>query len=167
MIKNYSPKPVAPAGAIAGTALFGAIVGGTAAAAKGIRQVKEGESTKEQVAAAVAREAGTTAMAAGAATAVVGTLGLGFFLSTLGVVAVATGTKYALDSLFRPGGTLAPASATHQVQAKTASKKNTAKKTATKKTTAKRKSAKKSATTKTAPQKKTEANATPDTTKKQ
>ncbi len=152
-------------GVTMGTALFGAIVGGTAAAAKGIRQVKDGSATKEEVAVNVAREAGTTAVAAGAAAAVVGALGFGPILSTLGIAAVATGTKYAMDSLVAPK---TPATATAgkkhapltPAPKKTAAQKTAPKKAAAKKTTAKKTAAKKTTTKKAAPKKTAKPKAT-------
>lgn len=82
-----------------GSALFGAIIGGTSAAAKAIRKVNNGEAGRDEAVMDVAREAGTTAVAAGTAGAVVGTLNIGPILSALGIIAVATGTKYAMDSI--------------------------------------------------------------------
>jgi len=96
---NTSMKSSPVLGTALGAAVFGAVIGGTAAAAKGLREVKAGQATSRDVATGVAREAGSTAVAVGAATAVVGALSLGPFLSTLGIAAVATGTKYAMDSL--------------------------------------------------------------------
>lgn len=155
------------AGTVLGTALFGAIVGGTAAAAKGIRQVKSGETTKEEAAVNVAREAGTTAVAAGTAGAVVGALRLGPVLSTLGIVAVATGTKFAMDSLMEKAlPAHAPAAKKHAplimdsekgaakpAPQKAAPKKTTAQKTAAKKTTAAKTASKKNTAKKAAPKK--------------
>lgn len=170
MTKKY-PTPTKASsvfGTVVGAAVFGAIVGGTGAAAKGIRQVKEGEATKEEVAMDVAREAGSVAVAAGTATAVVGVLGFGPFLSTLGIAAVATGTKYAMDTLLKPKTPeTAPvmvatgkAAAAKPVAAKkpeakkeAAPKKSTAKKTTAKKATAKKTSAKKAPAKKTTPEK--------------
>jgi len=162
MTKQSNTKGVLTGTAL-GTALFGAIVGGTAAAAKGIRQVKNNEATKEEVAVNIAKEAGTTAVAAGAAGAVVGTLGLGPFLSTLGIVAVATGAKYALDSMFAPaqvqtGKKHAPLILDPEMPPakKTAAKKAAPKKTTTKKAASKKSVSKKTTTRKTAATKKTE-----------
>jgi len=163
MIKKTNPLPKTISVAnVTGAAVFGALVGGTAAAAKGIRQVKTGRATKEEAALDVAREAGSTAVAAGAATAVVGALGLGSFLSILGIAAVATGTKYAMDSLLPPAKP-APAKAP-AAPAKKAAPKTAAKKSATKKTAAKRKTTKKS-TAKKATAPKTTAKAGPETDK--
>ncbi len=138
---------------VMGAAAFGAIVGGTAAAAKGIRQVKAGEKTKEEVAENVAREAGATAVAVGTSAMVVGALGFGPFLATLGTVMVATGTKYAMDSVLKPAKTdlvpvmiptgKAAAATPTAASKKTAAKKAPAKKAAAKKATTKKTAAKK------------------------
>lgn len=177
MTKKY-PTPTKSSSALGtavGAAFFGAIVGGTAAAAKGIRKVKAGEAEREEVVIDVAREAGSTAVAAGAATAFAGALGLGPILSTLGIVAVATGTKYAMDSLLTPQ---APATAPVMVSAgkaaaatpvatpkkaakKPAAKKTAAQKTATKKSTAKKAAPKKTATKKATTKKTTARKAAP------
>lgn len=145
------------------SALFGAIVGGSAAAAKGINQIRKGEATKEGVALDVAKEAGTTAVAAGTASAVVGALGLGSVLSTLGIIAVATGAKYAIDTYLVPelvGSSCAPkkhaelqpapVAKTAAATPKTAAKKSTPKKTVAKKAAPKKATAKKAAPKKAA-----------------
>lgn len=156
MIKK-SPVPAKASsfvGSALGAAVFGAIVGGTAAAARGIRDVKSGKVTAESAALDTAREAGSTAIAAGAAAAVVCALPIGPFLSTLGIVAVATGTKYAMDSLLNPGkpapapARVAPAkasAATPVAASAKATKKAAPKKAAAKKTTAKKAAPKKAA----------------------
>ncbi|MGE4292146.1 MAG: hypothetical protein AB7E32_08045 [Desulfovibrio sp.] len=93
-----------PAGGVAvlGSAVFGAVVGGAVAAAESIPKVRSGQMDRRAAAMMVAREAGTTGAATGAAVAVVGALGLGGILSLVGIVAVATGSKYLLDAAFRP-----------------------------------------------------------------
>ena len=155
MIDKKTKTPV-PGGAVMGAFVFGAIVGGTGAAARGIREAREGRKTNRDVALDVTREAGATAVAAGAATAVVGALGMGPVLSTLGIVAVATGTKYAMDSLLTLSDTTSPAEPQVTVRATpapapTAPKKAPAKKVAAKKTAPKKPAAK------AAPKKKPEA----------
>ena len=162
MTKKYPStiKASSVVGTAMGAAVFGALVGGTGAAAKGIREVKSGDATREEVALNVAREAGSTAVAAGTATAVVGALGFGPFLSILGIAAVATGTKYAMDSLLAPkqqgfapvmipAGKAAAATPVAAPQKK-AAKKSTAKKPTTKKAAPKKPAAKKTAAPKTA-----------------
>ena len=90
-----------PATAVAmSTGVFGAIIGATAATARSIPKVRSGEMTKEQALGYVAKESGTTGIAAGTAAAVAGFLGTGGFLSLVSVAVVATGTKYALDKAF-------------------------------------------------------------------
>lgn len=88
-----------PGASTLGAVVFGALVGGTAAAAKGLRAVKNGESSREEALRNIARETGTTALAAGTAVAIMGRTGLGPVLTTAGMAVVATGTKYAMDSL--------------------------------------------------------------------
>ena len=163
-------------GTVLGTAVFGAIVGGTAAAAKGIRQIRNDEAGKEEIMINVAKEAGSTAVAAGTAGAIVGALRIGPVLSAMGIVAIATGTKYALDSVLEPacaGGSTAPKKhaplimdtpAAKETEGKPAAKKKAdSKKTAAaKKTTAAKKAAtKKAADLKT--EKKTAAKSEPKT----
>lgn len=160
MTKKY-PTPAKPTsflGTALGAAMFGAIVGGTGAAAKGIRAIKAGEATKEAVALDVAREAGSTAVAAGTATAVIGALGFGPLLAPFGIVAVATGTKYAMDALLKPNGP-EPATVTVAASVPTVKKAAPAKKAA-KKPTAKKAPAKKAKTAKTAAKKVTPSKAT-------
>jgi len=101
MTKHTVKTPVAGAATL-GATLFGAVVGGAAAAAGAVSKVKSGEMDKREAAIEVAREAGTTGVATGTAVAVVGALGLGGLLSFAGMVVVATGTKYALDSVLKP-----------------------------------------------------------------
>ncbi|WP_320170485.1 hypothetical protein [Maridesulfovibrio sp.] len=101
MIKQTKPQ-TGSALPVLGPALFGAVVGGTAAAAKGIRQIRNNEASKNEVIKNIARETGTTAVAAGTAGAVAGSLKIGPVLSGLTLVAVATGVKYAMDSMFPP-----------------------------------------------------------------
>jgi len=162
MTKKYpSPtKASSVVGTALGAAVFGAIVGGTGAAAKGIREVKAGDATGEEVALDVAREAGSTAIAAGTATAVVGALGFGPFLSVLGIAAVATGTKYAMDSLLAPkqqaaAPVMVPAGKAAAATPVAAPQKKTAGKTAARKPAAKKATPKKTAAGKAAAQKTT------------
>jgi hypothetical protein len=102
-----------PAGGVAvlGSVVFGAVVGGAVAAAESIPKVRAGQMDRREAAMAVAREAGATGAATGAAVAVVGALGLGGFLSLAGIVVVATGTKYLLDAALRPAPAVAASSA--------------------------------------------------------
>ena len=161
MTKQY-PAPAKGAsvlGTAAGAAVFGAMVGGTAAAAKSIRKVNNGEATREEAVMDVAREAGSTAVAAGAATAVTSGLGLGPVLSLLGIAVAATGVKYALDSVLQKKTPMpAPVSIADGKTAaapkkKAAAKKAAAKKAAPKKAAAKKVTVKKAAPKKTAPKK--------------
>lgn len=101
MSDRLSRTPVVSS-ALTGAVVSGVVIGGTAAAATSIRKVKKGLMTKEDAARNVAREAGTTGVAAGAAAMVVGGLGIGGLLGLVGVALVATGTKYMLDTAFKP-----------------------------------------------------------------
>jgi len=85
--------------AIAGAMLFGAVVGGVAAAAANARKVKRGEMSAGKAAASVLREAGTTGLASGAGVAAVTALHLGGVVGLVGIAAVATGAKYLMDSV--------------------------------------------------------------------
>lgn len=83
----------------AGAVLFGAVVGGVAAAAGNARKVKNGEMTASQAALCSLREAGTTGIASGAGVAAMAALRVGGVLGLAGIAAVAAGTKYVLDSV--------------------------------------------------------------------
>lgn len=85
--------------ATAGAMLFGAVVGGVAAAAANTRKVKNGEMTGQSAALGALREAGTTGLAAGAGVAAMAALRLGGLPGLLGIAAVATGAKYLMDSV--------------------------------------------------------------------
>jgi hypothetical protein len=76
----------------------GAIIGGTAAAAKNVRKVKEEEMTREEAVRDTIKEAAGTGLATAAATAVVTAVGATGWLSLVGIVAAATGAKYIWDS---------------------------------------------------------------------
>ncbi|QTA86996.1 magnetosome protein MamC [Desulfonema magnum] len=78
----------------------GAIVGGTGAAARNIRQVKSGEINRQEAMGNVIKEAAGAGVATATATAVVGSFGTNRgLLSLLGLVVVATGTKYFWDAI--------------------------------------------------------------------
>lgn len=98
MIKHTTMKKHMLGAATIGAVLVGTVAGSVDAAARDIRKIKNGEMSRRDAALDVAREAGTTGLATGAAVAVLGALGLGGVLSVLGVAAVATGAKYLLDS---------------------------------------------------------------------
>ncbi len=85
--------------ASAGAMLFGAVVGGVAAAAANARKVKRGEMSARTAAVSVLREAGTTGLASGAGVAAVTALHLGGVAGLVGIAAVATGAKYFMDSV--------------------------------------------------------------------
>ncbi len=76
----------------------GAIVGASGAAAKNIRQVKKGKVSNQEAAKDVLKEAAGAGIATAAATAVVSSFGSRGVLSLLGVLAVATTTKYFWDA---------------------------------------------------------------------
>jgi hypothetical protein len=92
----------------------GAIVGGTAAAAKNIRRVKEGEIKREEAVKDTIKEAAGAGLATATAAAVVGAVGATGLLSLLGVLAVATGTKYLWDAATAPGNAPSAAEAKPQ-----------------------------------------------------
>ena len=140
------------------TALLGAIVGGTGAAAKGIRQVANDQTTKEEVAIDVAKEAGATAISAGTAGAVVSVLRLGPILSALSIIAIATGTKYAMNTVLQPAESVADEKVTikkRHAPLVTTSKSDMSENTPSLKTATQKTTAKKSTTKKTASPKKT------------
>jgi hypothetical protein len=80
----------------------GAIIGGTAAAAKNIRRVKEAEIKKDEAVKDTLREATGAGLATATATAVMGAVGATGLVSILGVIAVATGAKYFWDGITQP-----------------------------------------------------------------
>ncbi len=82
----------------------GAIVGGTAAAARNISRVNKNEMTRSEAVTDSIKEAGTTGVATAAATAVVSSVGLTGTLSLVGLVAVAIGAKYAADKVLSCAG---------------------------------------------------------------
>ncbi len=77
----------------------GAIVGGTAAAAKNIRKLKNAEITHEEAVKDTIKQAAGAAVATGTATAAVGATGVTGVVSLLGILVVATGTKYLWDGI--------------------------------------------------------------------
>jgi uncharacterized protein (UPF0335 family) len=77
---------------------LGAVIGATAAAAKDIQRIGNDEMTRQDAVKDVIKEAAGTGLAVAAATAVVRATGARGLLSLLGIVAVATGTKYAWNS---------------------------------------------------------------------
>lgn len=91
------PRYISPV--TAGAMLFGALVGGAASAAGNARKVKSGEMSGRQAALDALREAGTTGLASGAGVAAMNALRVGGVAGLVGIAAVATGTKYLLDSV--------------------------------------------------------------------
>lgn len=88
---------ISPATATA--VLFGAVVGGVAAAAANARKVKNGEMSGKQATLCALREAGTTGVASGAGVAAMAALRVGGVVGLVGIAAVATGAKYLMDSV--------------------------------------------------------------------
>ncbi|MDQ7832573.1 MAG: hypothetical protein RDU30_12630 [Desulfovibrionaceae bacterium] len=87
-----------PVGAITAMGAAGAIIGGTAAAAKDLRQVKEGDMTREAAAGHILKEA----LGSGLATAAGAVAGTFFRSGVLGLAAMAVvgvGTKYLYDGV--------------------------------------------------------------------
>lgn len=85
--------------ATTGAMLFGAVVGGVAAAAANARKVKNGAMSPREAAMLSLREAGTTGLAAGAGVAAMSALRVGGVVGLVGIAAVATGAKYLLDNV--------------------------------------------------------------------
>ncbi len=112
---------------------LGALVGGTMAAAKNFRSVKEDNMSREEAVRGVVREAAGTGLATAAATAVVGTLGITGFAAGVGIVALATGTKYLWDTGMASKKAASEAEAAPVTVEEPAAAKTTAKKTKTKK----------------------------------
>lgn len=84
---------VAPRAALAGAGI-GMMVGSTTALAKNIRRVKSGEINRREAVADTLTEGLGTGLATGAATAVVGAVGLTGWAGLLGLLTVATGVQY-------------------------------------------------------------------------
>ncbi|GEM_PF-2473453 len=80
----------------------GAIIGGTAAAAKNIRRVKDAEINREEAVRDTIKESAGAGLATATATAVVGAVGATGLLSLVGILAMATGTKYLWDAATAP-----------------------------------------------------------------
>lgn len=76
----------------------GAIVGGSVAAARNIRKVRQGEMSREHAVKNALTESGATGISTAMATAAVTAVGLTGFLSLFGFVAVAVGAKYLADA---------------------------------------------------------------------
>ncbi|MBC2712737.1 MAG: magnetosome protein MamC [Desulfosarcina sp.] len=95
---------------------MGAIIGGTAAAAKNIRRVKDAEINREEAVRNTIKEAAGAGLATAAATAVVGAVGATGLLSLVGILAMATGTKYLWDATTAPEK--APAAAPKEAKPK-------------------------------------------------
>jgi len=94
---RFSPGPVVAMGGLA------AVVGGSVAAARNMRRVRDGDLNRGEALADTLREAAGTGLAAAAATALVTSIGgPGGFLSLVGVLALGTGAKYLWDSSTAP-----------------------------------------------------------------
>jgi len=81
---------------------LGAIIGGTAAAAKNIKLVKEKKIERQDAVKDTVKEAAGAGLATAAATAIVGAVGATGLLSLFGILAIATGTKYLWDAATVP-----------------------------------------------------------------
>ena len=102
----------------------GAIIGGTAAAAKNIRRVKNEEINREEAVRDTVKEAAGAGLATAAATAVAGAVGGAGWLSLLGFMAVATGAKYVWDSAVNSQKAAAPVPAPAAEKSAAAETKN-------------------------------------------
>ncbi len=81
----------------------GAIIGGTAAAARNINRVKQGQMTREEAVKDVIKETGTTGISTAMAMAAVSAVGVTGIFSLLGFVSVAVGAKYLADKAMSGG----------------------------------------------------------------
>jgi hypothetical protein len=100
----------------------GAIVGGTAAAAKNIRRLRDAEINREEAVKDTFKEAAGAGLATATATAVVGAVGATGLLSLVGLLAVATGTKYLWDAATTPKKAVAAAPKNSKPKKETKSK---------------------------------------------
>lgn len=94
-------RPIAPtlASAALGGLIAGVVTGATVAAATSLRQVKDGEITKQEATQQIMREAGTMGLATTAGVTATAALGLTGIMSIFGVALFTTGSKYGIDSL--------------------------------------------------------------------
>ena len=107
----------------------GAMVGGVAAAAQVIPQVRNNQMSAGQATREVVKEAAGAGVATAAGAAVAGAVGLGGFVSLLAMFGVATGVKYLWNSAF-DGACCAQAAAPAPAEEPPAPKTTRAKKTA-------------------------------------
>ena len=91
-LSRFAPQVVLAMGGV------GAIVGGTAAAARNIRRVKDARITREDAIKDTLREAAGAGLATATATVVVRAVGATGLLSLVGILAAATGAKYFWDA---------------------------------------------------------------------
>lgn len=103
----------------------GAIIGGTASAAKNIRRVNDKEIDRPQAVRNVMKDSAGMGLATAAATAVVGAVGATGLLSLVGILAVATGAKYAWDSAMSPKKATVPATEPTEPKTKTSAESKT------------------------------------------
>ncbi|MFH1137678.1 MAG: hypothetical protein V1816_16550 [Pseudomonadota bacterium] len=96
-VTRFVPQAALALGAV------GAVVGGTAAAARNIRRMRAGEIDRDQVARDSLGEAAGAGLATAVAAAAIGAVGATGLLSLAGVLVVATGTKYLWDSAATAG----------------------------------------------------------------
>jgi hypothetical protein len=81
---------------------LGAIIGGTAAAAKNIRRVKNEEIDREEAVRDTLKETAGAGIAAATAAVVVRSVGATGLFGLVGIMAVAAGAKYVWDSAMTP-----------------------------------------------------------------
>jgi uncharacterized membrane protein YfcA len=98
---------------------IGLLIGSTSAAAKNIRRVKNAEIDRKAAVRNTLNETAGAGLASAAAAALVGTVGATGLASLVGILAVATGTKYLWDSTMPPE----PGLANHPEDAKPSSPK--------------------------------------------
>lgn len=82
-----------------GGLIAGVVTGATVAAATSLRQVKEGEITKQEATSRIMREAGTMGLATTVGVTATAALRLTGVLSIFGVALFTTASKYGIDSM--------------------------------------------------------------------
>ena len=124
--------PAAAPRAVLAMGAVGAIVGGTASAARNIARVKNDEISKEDAVKDSLKEAGTTGLATAVAAAAVSAVGLTGALSLAGMVVAAIGAKYVADKALSGKPSVRPKKETSVAEAEAEEKpvKKTAKKAA-------------------------------------
>lgn len=98
MINSRITSPAVATAAFGGF-VAGALTGATAAAARNLRQVKDGTMTRKEAAADVIQEASSMGIAGSIGVGITAALGLTGAFSIVGVALISSGAKYGIDSL--------------------------------------------------------------------